>query len=223
FRISILIFSVIGFCLSLFPLENFMSLINYFAYFTNQSNLFVMIYLIVMITLSVNNLIQKNYTVPTIKPILHLFVVFCITATMLIFTGLTIYAILNNAFIIIAKNTIHGISAIIFHYVVPISIIIDYIKFAPHGKITIKSAKDFCFFTLIYFLAIVLRAQTRTLMHNDPQVNYFSYYPYPFVDIEKLGLIKSLVSLTTSLTFFYVFSVVLILIDQNLSKRQIKS
>ena len=205
-RLVIWFCCAISFALILFPIKNFMHIVNTFAFFTNLSNLFVFVLTSYFLIKTFKNLKKDKMYVAKVNPVLHLFVLFTISVTMIVFTGLIVYIATNNAWAILSNAGKHYITEPLFHYVIPILFIIDYVFFASHGNITYKKATDFCFYCAVYFLGLVLRAQTHTLLHNVPAINYQSYYPYPFLDINSLGVLKTVISVTLCMIGFYLYS-----------------
>lgn len=219
-RITIWVLLVISFCLLLFPINSFMEVVNKFAYFTNLSNMFVLILETVLIFKTFKHIKKDKQYVAKVNSVIHLFVLFTISLTMIVFTGLMILLVVKNAWAILSVGGRSLFSEIVFHYIVPILFIIDYIFFVKHGSIGYKKAKDFCFYCICYFLALVLRAQTHTLLHDVPSIGYKSYYPYPFIDINNLGVAKSVISIIICVVGFYVYSLVLIYNDNKLAKKR---
>ena len=220
-RLIIWLCCAVSFALILFPIKSFMHIVNVFAYFTNLSNMFVFIITTYFLYKTFKNIKHNKNYIAKANAILHLFVVFAISVTMIVFTGLLIYIASNNAWDILSNSGKHFITEPLFHYVIPILFIIDYVLFAEHGKITYKKAADFCFYCVVYFLWLVLRAQTHTLLHNVPSINYQSYYPYPFLDINQLGVVKTIISTLTCMIGFYVYSLLLIWLDGRLNKKKV--
>lgn len=78
------------------------------------------------------------------------------------------------------------ISNYIVHYVVPISVFVDYILFTPKGYFKVFSPLIWCIIPLSYLIFALIRAEVSTGVFSVFGKGT-SRYPYPFMDFDALG------------------------------------
>jgi hypothetical protein len=90
----------------------------------------------------------------------------------------------------------------LLHYVIPILFLIDWLVFVPKGQVR---------WTLIGTSIITPILYGVWTMGHGALTNW---YPYPFLDVERLGLQRALTNMTSSLGVFVAVVVILILTDR---------
>lgn len=214
-RLTLWVICLVGFVIGLKDIRSFNDVINFFIYFTNQSVLAVFLlttYLLLQMFLNF-----KNKNIVSGNSFFHTFVLFMITTTMIVFTGLVAFFIVKNTGRQISPPLNIMFRDILFHFVVPILFVIDYIKYVPHINLSYSTSLYFTLFTISYFLVVIIRANIGGLLYLLHYVNYISYYPYPFIDINSLGMVNSITSLIICSCIFFTYSLLLIYFNNKLS------
>ena len=171
-----------------------------FRYFTNLSNLACVLYFLVAALWLIFKKDNKNTTLyPTLKYI----VMMSITVTMLVaqfmLSGFTMDGTM-------------GFALILLHRVVPIMVILDWLLFDKKGLITKFAPILGVIAPLIYFAYAVIAAQFETVLQND------SRYPYPFIDIDKLGVSTVSTTVIMLLIGFIALGYIFYAVDYGLAK-----
>ncbi|MEN6419125.1 MAG: Pr6Pr family membrane protein, partial [Clostridiaceae bacterium] len=103
------------------------------------------------------------------------------------------------------------VSIRLVHYVVPILTILDWLLFDKKGQIKLTAPLLWTVFPLGYFAAIMGLA-------------FFGkgvpFYPYPFMNVEKQGLTRVLITVAVMLAFFIALGYLFILVDRLLEKAE---
>lgn len=153
-----------------------------FFYFTIQTNVFAII-LFVALILGTAMQIRKGGArgaVYTANPVLQVGVAFFITITMVIY-----WTLLSGHSFDMSKLPFPPIlfqsSNFILHTVTPIFVILDWILFLPHGKLTKKAGLLYLLYPLLYSVLIFIRAEIGPPFYADMR------YPYPFLNVDSLG------------------------------------
>ncbi len=171
-----------------------------FKYFTNISNLFCMVYFLIdAIFLSAA---KKRDGSVSWCPALKGVAMMGITVTWLV------------AHFMLGSFTMGAslrVSIRLVHYVVPILTILDCLLFDKKGQIKLTAPLLWTVFPLGYFMAIMGLA-------------FFGkgvpFYPYPFMNVEKLGLTHVLVTVAVMLAFFIALGYLFVLVDRLLEKAE---
>jgi len=90
----------------------------------------------------------------------------------------------------------------LLHSVIPILFLILWLLFIPKGRLQMKSVFAWLLYPLVYLIFIIIRG------------SFSGFYPYPFIDVNKLGYNKVIVNSTGMLAAFLVTSVLFVLIDR---------
>lgn len=171
-------------------------------FFTNLSNLACVVYfLMAAIWLFVNR--KKDTT--TFSPIFKGIVMMSITVTMLVAQFMLHNFNMNGAM---------GASLILLHRVVPVMVILDWLLFDKKGWITKFSPLAWVISPLIYFGVVVITAPLRTSIHGGTR------YFYPFIDIDKLGVSRVLLTVLLLVIGFIALGYIYYAIDHILAKKQ---
>lgn len=128
-------------------------------------------------------------------------------------TAITVYIlIVGIVFNLLLRSIVdlqghHRIVSEIFHVVVPILFFFFWLFFVSPEKISFKTIWFWLLYPIIYMIY--------TLFHGFIS----SFYPYPFIDVTKLGLQTALINGVFVLIAFVVLSVILISISKMRTKR----
>lgn len=128
-------------------------------------------------------------------------------------TAITVYIlIVGIVFNLLLRSIVdlqghHRIVSEIFHVVVPILFFFFWLFFVSPEKISFKTIWFWLLYPIIYMIY--------TLFHGFIS----SFYPYPFIDVTKLGLQTALINGIFVLIAFVVLSVILISISKIRTKR----
>ena len=102
----------------------------------------------------------------------------------------------------------HLVADILQHYVVPISFLMHWI-FIPKGTLRWKVIPSWLAFPSVYFLLIMVRGRVAHV------------YPYPFVDVSRLGLRRVLINAVVITLGFAVVGLAAVGLDQLLGKTRL--
>jgi hypothetical protein len=95
----------------------------------------------------------------------------------------------------------------VLHYVLPPLFVIDWLVFVPKGKVAWRNGLACLGFPTVYILW--------TLGHGA----LTGWYPYPFVNVVKLGYAQTLANIAGLVTAFLVLDFVLVAIDRLIKAR----
>lgn len=171
-----------------------------FKYFTNISNLLCMVYFFIDVILLLA--VRKRDGSVSWCPALKGVAMMGITVTWLV------------AHFMLGSFTMGPslrVSIRLVHYVVPILTILDWLLFDQKGQIKLTAPLLWTVFPLVYFAAIMGLA-------------YFGkgvpFYPYPFMNVEKQGLPRVLITVAVMLAFFIALGYLFVLVDRLLQKAE---
>lgn len=95
----------------------------------------------------------------------------------------------------------------LLHSVNPAFFLLYWILIVPKERIRWRVLPYWLMYPLVYFLIIILRGQ------------FTGYYPYPFVDVSKLGMQQVIVNALIIVALFGVLSMLFILIGRGMAKK----
>lgn len=184
---------------------------KHFVYFTNQTNLMVLI-LFAVLTFRTARQIRESGAkgpIPHLNCAVQLMVVFLISITMIIYWVLLFNPdssnILENG---ITRNLLAGFVA---HTVSPLLTILDWILFMPHGHVYPESSFRWLCYPLLYCAFISLRAEI------GPPLSRLSRYPYPFMDADLYSVNRLLLHGVTLFAGFWLLAFLYISLDRILA------
>lgn len=90
----------------------------------------------------------------------------------------------------------------LLHSIIPLLFIVLWLFFIPKGKILWKSVLAWLLYPVIYLIFILMRGVSS------------SFYPYPFIDVHKIGYNKALINSTGMLLTFLVVSILFIALNR---------
>ncbi len=148
-----------------------------FLYYTNISNLMVSVYFLFLF-------LYRAFDIPMLSfsedALVSFSVTMMITMTFLIFHFVLVpYGLKHNE--ILDEMNIKFVECIIFHYVIPISAILYWFFYADK---TLRYPIMSCLWLgipLMYFIFIMFRARNGNIEGTK------SRFPYPFLDLDKIG------------------------------------
>lgn len=95
----------------------------------------------------------------------------------------------------------------LLHYVMPAAFVLDWLLFAPKGRLKWSDPARWLIFPLIY--------GGWTLIHGALS----GWWPYPFVDVGALGLGRVLLNFVGLLAFFLIVGLLVVAIDRTFGRR----
>ena len=90
----------------------------------------------------------------------------------------------------------------LLHSVIPLLFIVLWLFFVPKGKILWKSVLAWLLYPLFYLIFILICGPSS------------SFYPYPFIDVSKIGYNKMLINSAGMLLAFLVVSILFITLNR---------
>lgn len=114
-------------------------------------------------------------------------------------TGLTYWLILSSLY------DLHGWEYFfdrLLHYVMPPAFVLYWLVFAPKGRLPFTAA--------LWVLVPPLIYAAYTFIHGP----WTGFYPYPFVDLPKLGVWRTLRNVLDFVVFFFVTAVVYLVLER---------
>jgi hypothetical protein len=122
-------------------------------------------------------------------------------------SGLALAILLVGIVYVLLLHGLHPLSgrALIanhlLHYVSPVAMPVYWLLFTPHGRLRWQDAFWWGLFPLIYFVYVITRG-----IYGDS-------YPYPFIDVAKLGWIQTAINALGVAAGFMIAGLVLIWLD----------
>ena len=90
----------------------------------------------------------------------------------------------------------------LLHSVIPFLFIVFWLFFVEKGKIPLKNVLAWLLYPLIYLIYILIRGAAS------------SFYPYPFIDVEKIGYNKTLINSSGMLVAFLAVSILFVALNR---------
>lgn len=163
--------------------------IDYFSYFTILSNILVATTL-TSAALAPQSALGKTLLRPPVATA---------TAVYISVTGLTYFLILSSLYDL--KGWVLFFDHLL-HYVMPPAYVVLWLVFVPKGRLRLTTAAWALIAPLIY--------AAYTFVHGP----WTGFYPYPFVDLPKIGLWNTVRNVLEFVVFFYVMGVAYVAIDR---------
>ncbi|MBR6802006.1 MAG: Pr6Pr family membrane protein [Eubacteriaceae bacterium] len=149
-----------------------------FLYYTNLSNLFVSIYFLMLFFYRTGILPQFRFLE---NSAVSFSVTMIITMTFLVFHFVLVpYGLKHNE--ILTEMNIKLGECVIFHYVIPIAVILYWFIYADKSYPGPEVSFLWLGVPFVYFIFIMLRARKGKQIDGT-----HSKYPYPFLDIDLIG------------------------------------
>jgi hypothetical protein len=174
----------------------FETVVRYFSFFTILSNLIVAIYFTRLLFR------QNNHTTVTPKRNENL-------------TAITVYIlVVGLVYQVVLRSLWHpqGLQMWVdelLHTLIPAAVLIFWLLYQNADLLKYKSILSWLSYPLVYLVFILIRGRVS------------GYYPYPFIDVNQLGIQKVMINSVFLLLFFVFISAILIgLGNLMLSKKQ---
>ncbi|MGL4570153.1 MAG: Pr6Pr family membrane protein [Clostridium sp.] len=166
-------------------------ILGYFSYFTEYSNILVMLW---FFNNSLLNGRIKFLNKRSIRGALTLYI---------IVAGIVFFLVLNNAW---KQEGIAKLESYILHGFAPAAFVIDWILFGEKGKYKYKDIKSWVVFPIVYlFVALIIG-------------KIIGVYPYPFLDLNTITMSGFFNYLVYLIVAFIGLSFIIVLIDKLLFK-----
>jgi hypothetical protein len=126
-------------------------------------------------------------------------------------SGLLVYiVIVGLVYLVLLARTwnpqgIHKLADILQHYALPILFLLHWLTL-PKGKLGWKAVPVWLLFPLLYFIFILMRGAIT------------NGYPYPFVDVSRLGIVRVLINAGVITCGFTLFGLAAVGLDRLLGK-----
>jgi len=162
---------------------------NFFSYFTVLANL----------------LTAVMFTATSVAPASKLGLFF---ARPTVRTGVALYmAVTAATYILILQGLwkpqgLHWVADTTLHYVTPALVLLDWALFSPKGSLRWAAVWPWLIFPLVYGIYSIVRGP------------HAAFYPYPFMDVSKLGLEKAVVNMVAMSALFLVAGLAFVLLDR---------
>jgi hypothetical protein len=164
---------------------------RYFSYFTILTNLIVAVCCTSLLLFNNNNFFAKPKTL----------------------TAITVYIVIVGIIYNVILRSLwnpQGLQKIVdelLHTVIPVLFFLFWILFVPKGSLQWQNIFPWLIYPLIYLVLVLIRG---TLS---------GFYPYPFIDVNKLGLSKTIINSLGITSIFLIISLVFIAIDRMMKRK----
>lgn len=199
FKIIIVIVSGIGLYLNF----NLFSVRDSIIYFTIQSNLLCFVYFLIVVILEVTNKLKKNNFYYVSKGMVSM----AITITFLVYH---LVLVPEGG---IAGYIGHDLENNFVHLITPLIVIFDYVIFCEKGHLK-KNYPFIWNFVLVAYTVFNLVYVIFGGRFSDGTI-----YPYPCINIEKLGLFRVVMNCVIIYAVFFIYGYIVYLFDNKLAKK----
>jgi len=169
-----------------------------FRYFTNLSNLLCVLYFLCAAVFLLTDKKRRSVFCPMLKSM----VTMSITVTMLV------------AHFMLGNFTMNGTispALLLLHYIVPSMTLLDWLLFDEKGLTKKLYPILGVIIPFVYFGYALIAAQTGTYQNG-------SRYPYPFIDVDNLGVLKVSLTVAALAAGFILLGYLFFLIDHGLAR-----
>lgn len=185
----------------------------FFFYFTNISNVAVTAYFIGAVIHVASH--HKSPNGPSVwKPAFKYTTMMGVTVTWLI-----AHFILDGAGTFVDRSV--NLPILALHYLIPIGAILDWLLFDKKGSMRATGPFTWLGFPLLYLLYAMIMVNVLGINMNgfsdELQLGTQSRYPYPFIDVDALGIEQVLFTVIMLLVAFVVLGYVFVAIDRILA------
>ena len=122
--------------------------------------------------------------------------------------GLTLAILLVGTVYVLLLRGLHPLAGaalianVLLHYVSPVAMLAFWLAFTPHGRLGWSAPLLWMLFPLVYFLYAIARGSVDGL------------YPYPFLDVGRIGLAQTLFNGAAIAAGFIPFGLVVVWLDR---------
>lgn len=188
--------------------------VMFLYFFTNLSNVAVAAYFIGAIIhllrhcKNSNNATEGDVWAPQVKYACTM----AVTVTCLI-----AHFLLNHGGVIAADGSIN-LPMLALHYLVPIGTVLDWLLFDEKGHMKLNGPLMWVAFPLIYLAYTMIGVNVFGLVMSAP--TFGGRYPYPFIDIDALGIENVAVTCVVLVAAFIALVYMYVAIDHLLARRK---
>jgi len=168
--------------------------VNFFSYFTILSNLLAAIGFSAPLA-APRSPLGAFFAHPSVRTAVTLYM--CVTAA-------TYIVVLQGLW---KPQGLQWVADITLHYVTPALVLFDWLAFTPKGDLRLRSVLPWLAFPLAFGIYTILRGPLT------------GFYPYPFLDVNELGLGQVLVNMTVMSAVFGLLGLALVVIGRTLGRR----
>jgi len=122
---------------------------------------------------------------------------------------ITIVGVVYNVILRFTWNP-QGLQRIVdelLHLVIPVIFIVFWFTFVPKGQLKSKNILPWLIYPLVYLFVVLIRGALS------------GFYPYPFIDVNALGYIKTLINAGGLTIAFALLALLFVLIDRLLDRK----
>ncbi len=175
---------------------------GFFCFYTNQSNLLVVVYELALFLTAALGAEKAHRTVA--NGTVALAVAACIWVTHLIYHFVLLRDFRRKGGTL-ADTAEETVGNALVHYVTPLLVLLQWLLWADKESLTVWSAVAWLVIPLAYFIFAMLRARTGRPIGNTHYV-----YPYPFLNLPELGPKKFWRGIGVLLLFYLALGLVLV-------------
>ena len=164
-------------------------IIRYFSYFTILTNLLVAICCTALLT-NRNSKIKSFFSRQNTLTAVAVYI--------------TVVGLVYNSILRFLWNP-QGLQWIVdelLHSVIPLLFIVFWILIVPKGKFQWKNVLAWLLYPLIYLVFVLLRGLPS------------SFYPYPFIDVDKIGYYKTFINSSGMLLAFLAVAIIFLIVNR---------
>ncbi len=170
-------------------------IVNYLSFFTIQTNGLVALAMLLPLAAPASRL-GRWFAKPTVRTVLaaYILIVFAVYVVLL-----------RNEW---SPQAWDRFADQLLHYVTPAIYLVDWLLFVPRGQVTWRLVPKALAFPILYM--------GWTLLHG----HFANWYPYPFVNVGKLGLDAVLLNGAGLLLVFVIVTAAFVWLDRKLAARR---
>ena len=170
------------------------TIVRYFSYFTILTNIFVALYC-TYVLLKPDSRWGKYFSRPNVVPAITVYIAV---------VGITYNTILRHLW------NPHGWEMVgdeLTHLVIPVLFLLYWLVFSPKGELKWKDTFPWLIYPLIYFVWVIIFGALS------------GFYPYYFIDVNKLGYSKALLHSGMLTIGFLLLSLLFVAIDKLMNSK----
>jgi hypothetical protein len=174
-----------------------MAVANFFSYFTNLTNILVVLAL-GSAWLAPSSRLGRFFGRPSVRAAVALYI--------------TVVSVVYYLFLrqIWQPEGLRWLADVLLHYVTPVLFVLDWLLFVPKGRLRWSDLPWWMIYPFAYAAYTLVRGAA------------FGWYPYPFIDVTQLGYSRALTNVVFFVAVFAVLSVLVIALDRWLGKMRFR-
>ncbi len=181
-----------------------------FVFYTNLSNLLVTVFYLLLAILPANGGLKQWL----LTPLCRIGVAWLISVTILIYHFVLAVTIRKLPGDDPQHMRFFTPANILVHYIVPLSTLAEWFFFADKSGLTIGSCANLLLLPLIYTGFLLIRPYLGGGVIRDMN----SFYPYPFLDVDRLGYVKVVGNILFATAALFLWVVLFWVISAGLSQ-----